>query len=252
MLTEERQSRIMELVTRQGSVKLTDICSYLGISESTARRDLKDLDERRLLIKVHGGALAKEDSIFNIEANMDEKMTMNMEEKTIVARYAASLVGDGDFIFMDAGTTTECMIDFLTPSDAVFVTNGMIHALRLAKRGFKVIMTGGTVKAATEALVGTDCIKTIAKMNFTKCFIGVNGISLSKGLTTPDTTEATIKEIALANSNAAYILTDHTKFDKVTAIRFADLDRAVIITDHLPNQQYRKVANLIMIDEQNH
>lgn len=249
MLTGERQSRILELVNRQKSVKLTEICSVLDISESTARRDLKELAERNLLIKVHGGAMAKDDNVFNIEANVEEKSTMNVEEKRTIGKYAASLVKDGDYIFLDAGTTTECMIDFMPTVDAVFVTNGLAHALRLAKKGLKVILTGGSVKAATEALVGAECIRSIVRMNYSKCFIGANGVSQTRGITTPDITEASIKEAAINYSDQVYILADHTKFDVITAVRFAELGTGTIITDSVKNKKYKNIAKMVIVDE---
>lgn len=81
-----------------------------------------------------------------------------MEEKTAIAEYAATLVEDGDFIFIDAGTTTQKLIDFLPEKEVTYVTNGFIHAKKLAERNFKVYIPGGEIKLLTEAVVGADAL----------------------------------------------------------------------------------------------
>lgn len=249
MLAEERQSRILAIINRQKSVQLSEICSSLEISESTARRDLKELADKNLIVKVHGGAMSKEDDFFNLEANMEEKHKMNQDEKLKVAKYAASLIEDGDCIYLDAGTTTELMIDYIVAKDVTIITNAMGHALRLAKKGYNVMLTGGRVKAFTEALVGTECIKSIYRYNFSKCFMGVNGISLSKGLSTPDSLEAAAKEAAVNNSEKPYLLADHSKFGVVTAVKFAEAKDVTIITDELLDEKYRQLPGLIVVGE---
>ena len=114
MLTEERHAFILEQVKRSGSVTMTELCEQLGASESTVRRDLTQLDEKGLLKKVHGGAIAADDRSFSmVENDVESKSKLFTEEKTAIARYAASLIDDGDLVFIDAGTTTEKMIDFL-------------------------------------------------------------------------------------------------------------------------------------------
>ena len=114
MLTEERHAFILEQVKRSGSVTMTELCEQLGASESTVRRDLTQLDEKGLLKKVHGGAIAADDRSFSmVENDVESKSKLFTKEKTAIARYAASLIDDGDLVFIDAGTTTEKMIDFL-------------------------------------------------------------------------------------------------------------------------------------------
>ena len=92
------------------------------------------------------------------------------------------------------------MIDHLTVRDVTFVTNGFIHAKKLAVKGYKVFITGGEIKASTEAIVGAECVLTLKNYNFTKCFMGTNGISLTAGFTTPDVNEAKVKAAAIESS----------------------------------------------------
>jgi DeoR family fructose operon transcriptional repressor len=250
MLTEERFSIILEQLRDHGSVKLTDLCALMDTSESTVRRDLTALARKGLLTKVHGGAIAKYDS-FTIkdffalnEHNVDEKSRLFTEEKKKIAKYAASLIEDGDFVFLDAGTTTERMIEFLPDKRVTFVTPAFVHAKALALRGYKVFVPAGEIKLATEAIVGNECISSLSRYNFTKCFIGANGVSLSGGLTTPDKNEADIKAAAIEKSQRVFVLADHSKFDRINSITFASLDCGTIITDKLGDRKYAEKADI--------
>ena len=128
MLAEERHALILDLVNQQGNVKLTELCSRLHASQSTIRRDLLELSEQGLLTKVHGGAISRNERFFPVEHNMEEKANLYIAEKTAIARYAASLLEEGDFVYLDAGTTTEKVIDFIPLKKITFVTNGFLHA----------------------------------------------------------------------------------------------------------------------------
>lgn len=244
MLTEERHAIILDALNKKRSVHLGELCEILNTSESTIRRDLAALAERNLLIKVHGGAIAIDDTFSPVEYNMEEKSGLFNDEKTVIAKYAASLIEDGDSVFIDAGTSTEKMIDFIPAKKVTFVTNGFVHARKLAQMGFTVFILGGELKPSTEAVVGTDCVLALQKYNFTKCFLGVNGISLSCGLSTPDRNEAGVKAAAIKSSKAVYVLADHSKFDQITAVTFGALSNVTIITDKLKDKRYSEKANI--------
>lgn len=128
------------------------------------------------------------------------------------------------------------MIDFLPDKKITFVTNAFVHAKKLAQRGFKVYMPAGEIKLTTEAIVGAECVSSLQSYNFTKSFLGANGISLSGGITTPDRNEARVKSTVVLNSQTVYILADHSKFDQISAVTFAQLGRVKIITDKLQDK----------------
>ena len=246
MLTEERLQIITETVNSRSSVTIAELSRILDVSPSTVKRDLNILAEAGKITKVRGGAIALGESFSAIEKNVEEKSAIFTAEKAAIAEYAASLVENGDFVFIDAGTTTEKMIDHLPQRDVSFVTNGFIHAKKLAQRGFKVYITGGEIKASTEAIVGAECVLTLRNYNFTKCFMGTNGISLTAGFTTPDVNEARVKAAAIESSRKAFVLADHSKFDEISSATFAQLNKASIITDTLAN---RKFAAYTLIKE---
>lgn len=242
MLTEERHSIILETVNKKKSVGLRELCELLGISESTVRRDLSLLDEKGLLIKVRGGAITIDDKFTVVEPDVSEKAELFAAEKEAIARYAASLIEDGDFVYIDAGTTTEKMIELIPSKSVTFVTNAFINAKKLAQRGFKVMILAGEIKATTEAVVGSEAVITLMNYNFTKCFMGVNGISLKGGFSTPDKREAAVKKTAIFRSKEVFILGDHSKFGKITSVEFAGISCGKIITDKVPDKKYLSEA----------
>jgi len=240
MLSEERFAIILEDLKVKRAVTVTELSKQLKISESTIRRDLAALDEMGKLRKVHGGATAVEDEMTTFEETMAEKAMKNVEEKKAIARYAVSLINDDDFIYLDAGTTTGAMIDELVDTRAKFVTNGIDHARRLTQKGISVLLLGGQLKLATEAIVGQIAQESLSKYNFTKCFIGANGIHKEYGFTTPDTAEAMIKKEVLRRSFMKVVLADSSKFGQVSSVSFGMLSQACIVTNRLTDNTYDK------------
>lgn len=175
MLTEKRQKEILRFLDEKGSVTVQELTERLDASESTIRRDLAVLHQKGALVKVFGGAVQAESRINIREEKVALRKELNKEEKIRIAAYAATLVEPDDFVYLDAGTTTEYMIPFLTEKSAVFVTNAVSHALRLTENGFRVILIGGELKAATEAIVGNEAYVNLQKYNFTKGFLEPTG-----------------------------------------------------------------------------
>ncbi len=238
MLTEERHSQILSALEEKGTVTVLELVDMLNTSESTIRRDLAALDHNGRLKKVHGGAIKLDGTMVLNEPDITEKEKLFAKEKEQIAQYAAKTIKKNDFIFLDAGTTTEKMIEYINEKTATFVTNGFNHARLLAARGFKVYLAGGEVKHTTEAIVGDSCIEMLKSYNFTKCFLGTNGISVQRGFTTHNIDEASVKRVAVERGYVSYVLADHSKFDRVAAVSFAQISRACIITDYVKDDNY--------------
>lgn len=132
----------------------------------------------------------------------------------------------------------------------MFVTNAVSHALKLSENGFRVILIGGELKAATEAIVGNEAYAGLQKYNFTKGFWGANGVNRISGFTTPDINEAMIKECAMHHTTQRYVLCDSSKFYPISPVSFGEFSSAKIITDCLPEKDYELCDNLIIIDEE--
>ena len=243
MLTAERHARILQILEEKSMVSLEDLIKRIDVSESTLRRDLTALDEAGKLKKIRGGAAKIRDVFTAYEANVSQKVRKNSDEKRAIAKYAAALINNDDIVYIDAGTTTEKLVEEI-PSDcqALFVTNGIVHACKLIKKGLKTYMIGGQIKAATEAIVGAFAVRDIEQFNFTKCFMGTNGISEKVGCTTPDPEEAMVKSEAVQRSYVPYFLADYSKFGKVYACSICSLEKACVITDRLPNPEWKEIT----------
>lgn len=246
MLTIERYKFIKSEIDKYGYVKVQDICHELNISESTVRRDLQQLESDGELLRVHGGAQSIQ--LLKVEPNLEEKSSLNMLNKTAVAKTAANRVQPNNVIFLDAGSTTFEMIPFLKSiNNLTVVTNGVNHALSLAEFNIKTIVIGGQVKTNTKAIVGSDSIKAIKNLQFDLTFLGMNSINLDFGLSTPDPDEAAVKLAAMNQGRQTYVLVDKSKFNQVSFVKVADLNRATIITDKLATtdfENYEKKTNI--------
>ena len=243
MLQQERLQMIMEEIRRESAVTVTDMAEKLNVSESTIRRDIAYLDEIGDVKKVFGGAVSVEPGtqrrIIAGEKGMAEKSVLNVEEKRAIGKHAATLIQDGDFIFIDAGTTTGLLIENLTNKNATYVTNGIRHALRLAERGFTVYVLAGQAKYLTEVIAGALACENLSRYEFSKSFIGTNGIDAEMGFTTPDIEESMVKSEVIRRSEQAFVLADNTKFGMVSSVSFADIEDVTIITDKCTDNSYK-------------
>lgn len=247
MLSEERFNRILIELKNKKAVTVTELVNLLNTSESTIRRDLTTLDKMGKLIKVHGGATSVDfdNELVTEEKDFLSKLNLNYDEKRLIAEYAATLIKSKDFVYIDAGTSTDLMIDFINVSDAVYVTNGIDHCKKLHERGCKVYIVGGEVKSSTGAIIGAEVISSLEKYNFTKGFFGTNGISQKCGFTTPDINEGLVKMEAIKRCNRSYVLADTSKFNKIKSFTFADIKDSTIITTHLNNKNIKKITDVI-------
>ncbi len=231
MLSEQRYEKILALLEEKKSITVAEVTELLGISESTARRDITALDRAGRLTKVFGGAVTSDGSLVTHEPTVAQKVEVQKAEKMCIARFAAELIEDSDFVYLDAGTTTWYMLDFLPHVQATFVTNAVAHAQKLAARGNRVFLIGGELKSSTEAVIGAQAMETLERYHFTKGFFGTNGISKREGFTTPDAGEAQVKRTAMRQCRKCYVLADSSKFGNISAVTFAPLEAGTIVTE---------------------
>lgn len=236
----------MEKIISDSFVALEDLIDLLDSSESTVRRDLDELESEGKLHRVHGGA----ESIHTMQEELSnqEKSVKNSQEKMRIAERALDYIFDKDVIFIDAGTTTEFIIDKLEHRNVTVVTNSIHHAARLVDMNIKTIIIGGVVKVTTDASVGSVALSQIKKMNFDKAFIGMNGID-SDFLTTPDMEEAVIKKAIINNAKSSFILADASKIGQVSFINVSPIDDLTIITGSSTNPLLKKVKEKAKVIE---
>jgi DeoR family fructose operon transcriptional repressor len=239
MLTHKRRDLIVDYINEKNAVTVQELMDEFDASAATIRRDLAALHDERKILKVFGGATSIGSSDVNTaEPSVSAKAALNTKEKDMISRYAASLINDDDFVYIDSGTTTLEMIKYIENTRAKYITNGIVHAKKLLEKGLNTMIIGGKCKQSTEAIIGPDCIEGIRKYHFTKAFMGTNGISVTAGYTTPDVDEALVKEEAVRHAYISYILADHTKFGQVSSVTFADITSCCIITDREAPKNY--------------
>ena len=247
MLTEERFAKILSILESMGSVTVQQLMTELNASESTIRRDLNALDANGQLTKVHGGAILKTMAYSTKDDNVVSRKEKNRDAKNKIAKYAAEQIAPGDFVYLDAGTTTGYMLELFCDKDVTVVTNAVAHAQRLAKAGVKVRLVGGELKSSTEAVVGSEAMQTLRKYHFTKGFFGTNGVTKKAGFTTPDANEAMVKKTAIEQCQKKYVLCDHSKFGEVSSVTFLAFTGADVITDRIA-EGYQDCGNIVVIE----
>lgn len=228
MLTKQRHQLILQRLSEQKVVKLKELVDLTDSSESTIRRDLTDLEAEGYLARVHGGAtlIATPDE----EPTFEEKRDRFVDEKVAIARKAATFIEDGMSIYLDAGTTTQAMVPFLEGKKIVVVTNSLPIANELFDLDIKTFVIGGELKRSTQALVGYNARESMMNYRVDLAFLGMNGIDLDAGYTTPDPEEVLVKKTAIELAQTSYVLADASKIGKRTFSRVATLDAAQLIT----------------------
>lgn len=244
MLAEQRMETILHELTERKAASVSHLCQVTGASEATIRRDLNTLARQGKLNKVHGGAVLMDEEFHGEEPDMATKRLLYAEEKIRIGQYAAGLIEDDDIVYLDAGTTVMQVAEQLPSSQALFVTNSVECARRLMERGMRTYVLGGKIKPGTLAIIGSETLWSLNRYNFTKAFLGTNGIALSQGFTTPDPEEAAIKALAAERAKSVYILSDSSKFGTITAAAMFPLEKARIITNYLPDRRYLEYTEI--------
>ena len=247
MLTDERHQAILRLLEQKPIVKSQELSILLDASESTIRRDLQELEDAQLLERIHGGA--KRILNLGFEQDMTEKSFKNIQEKQKIAALAASCIQDGDVIYLDAGSTTLEMLPFITQKNLTVVTNSVHHAAKLVDTNIHTIILGGSLKLSTKAIIGSTSMEQLSHFYFNKVFMGMNGVHFTFGLTTPDPEEAALKELAIQQSEEAYVLIDHTKLNKISFTKVNGLEKVTILIDQCPEDVFKQFEEKTTIKE---
>lgn len=247
MLAEQRVRAILQQLSQHQTVSVTELCQTTGASEATIRRDLNSLANQGRLVKIHGGATTLEEEEFLVRETELAMKQRYAREKERIARYAATLVTDDDVVYLDSSTTVLHMANHLKDSKALFITSSIDCAGMLSAHERRIYVLGGQLKPGTVEIVGAEALRGLDSYNFTKTFLGVGGISLTRGLTAPDPASAALKIAAASRSQSVYILADSSKFGCVSAAAVLPLRAAQVITDKMPPQEYLENAEITVI-----
>lgn len=244
MLAEERFALILDLLAEKRTATVQELCEALNASESTIRRDLTELDRQGRLNKVHGGATLPNGQFLADEPTMAAKESLAVSQKQSIAEAAAALITAEDFVYVDAGTSTLAMVRALNgPAlEAHYVTNGIAHARLLAQKSCHVYLPGGLLRPRTEAIIGAAAVTALQQFNFTKAFMGANGVAMEAGFTTPDPEEAAVKAAAIRRARQIWFLTDDSKFGRIYPAVISALRDAAILTNRCPDPKYGQLT----------
>ncbi|HHX69200.1 MAG: DeoR/GlpR family DNA-binding transcription regulator [Miniphocaeibacter sp.] len=250
MLKIERQNYIVKMLNANNIVKVTQISEKLKVSEMTIRRDLKEMEEEGILVRIHGGAKLSEDkNTSKSELSHKVKQNINKELKTDIAKKIASQIKDNETIFLGPGTTIEQSYEFINCNFARIITNSyyLFEKFKDDNR-FELILIGGKYRSRTGAFVGSISIDMISKINVQKSFIGVNGI-YNNIVTNSNEEEGLLQKYILDKAEIKYIVADNTKLDLKDFYEFYDLyDIDYLITDnHISEDLLKKYKSITKI-----
>lgn len=256
MLQLERQQQILNYLEKNRKATTNELSELLGVSATTIRTDLNQMDKEKLLTKTHGGAIYRDRSCDKKDLTgrayfFDERALENQPEKEAIASEAVKLVRDHMCIFLDASSTAYTLGMKLTGfTELTVITNGINLALALKDvPGITVILTGGIVTSASssiEGLLGEDLLR---KIHTDIAFVSARGFSLENGLTDFSIYEADLKRMCIKASAKTIALIDHTKFDTTSISSYASLDDLnLVITDNHLSQNTREVYEKAGID----
>lgn len=234
-----RQSLILDLIEANGFVSVSKISGNLGVSEMTIRRDLALLEERGLLSRTHGGAVGSASDpreVFDLEEPaFKRRRHRNAREKTAIATAAAALIGPGETIGIDVGTSTLTLAEAVVHRhDLRVFTNSLRAAMALSASKSPVYVLGGEVRNPEQSVVGSRAVGELQNYNIDRVFIGVSGL-IEAGFFDYSVEDTEVKRAFIARADQVVILCDSSKFDHRSLARVCELPGAdILVTDAAP------------------
>lgn len=236
MLPLKRQEKILEKLDEYSTVKVPELAKEFGVSETTVRRDLKDLEEKGVIIRDYGGAVKMDRRSTSFEPPYDLKKNQYEEEKLKIGKLASSLVVNGETIVLDAGSTTLEVARFLNERlNLTVVTNDLMVGIEIANNpNMELIVVGGKHRKGVYTLQGYIAEETLAKFNVNRTFLGVDAID-EEVISNVNTEEVPLKQLMVEVAEKVTVVGDHSKFGKraLTAVcNVREVDS--IVTDREP------------------
>lgn len=234
LIPAQRRQLIRDHLAVHGAAPSAAFSELLKVSEATIRRDLDWLEAEGIVERTHGGAalshrLPKEPDYAN-------SAQTHPAEKRSIGAAAAALVQEGDTLFVNSGTTATQLIRHIRAANVTVITNNVSAAVEIGKSEaahLELILLGGTFRPRAKSVAGRFALETLRQMVAAKAFVGVDGISLKYGFTTPTADEAEIARLMIERTRGAVmVVADHSKWGVVSNFEIAPLNRVqTLITD---------------------
>lgn len=233
-MRSKRISDIEDYIYENKTVTLDQLCRVFDVSKNTIRRDLKEIISGGNFKKIYGGVTVKDNKDM---LPFSERNIANLDVKKKIAARAAELVEDSDVIFIDSGTTTIHMIDYIKEKkNLTVITNNLEVMIRVIPyENIKLISLSGELDRNTLSFTGDTASSVLKSYNISKSFMASAGVSIDGGVTNSSTKEYDIKSTAVKRSNRVYLLTSADKFNTVAIMTYCTMDKLTgIITDGEP------------------
>lgn len=251
MLASERRRHILKKVNEQGSVRVANLARDLNVTTETIRKDLLHLNEKGLLEKNFGGAVAINE---NKERPVAERKMENIKEKHAIAKHALSYINGNNVIFIDAGSTLIAFAELLPADlDLTIVTNAFDIVPYLLRTNSVVYFVGGEISDITMSTSGFWSVHALASIKIDVAFLGTSGFQSHSGPTSKQFTHVQVKQEIIKNSAQTIMLSDHVKFVSNAVLQFANWsDIDLLITDSGASdvmvKALRKHVDVVVVD----
>ena len=231
MLTPERQRMLLQHLRVRGAGNVLELAEALGVSPSTVRRDLREMNDRGLLTRVHGGASLLDG---DLEPALSSRSAEHGDQKRRIGRAAAERVPAAATVLITGGTTTEAMLPFLASCEGLTVlTNGLNIAYQLSRfPEISVVVLGGVLRHEEMSLLGPIAEQVLAEFHVDVAFASGFGVDPELGVFGANVTEAGTDRRILASAAKLVVLADSHKFSRRGPVRLAAVNQiSCLITD---------------------
>jgi DeoR family fructose operon transcriptional repressor len=241
LIPAQRRDKIQEYLSVHEIARTADLMDLLEASEATVRRDLEWLEQKGILERTHGGAILNQRVIF--EQEYQQRVKNFPEEKKRIGELAATLIEDGDIVFINSGTTATQVLQHIPRSSRITVfTNNVSAFVDIGDPGYHLFLTGGEFQARSNSLAGRFALDNLGLVFANKAILGVDGISLKHGCTVPTNPEAeVVRKMIERTKGQVIIVADHSKWGGVSNFPVASMDDVdKLVTDADFSKQAKK------------
>ena len=242
MIPELRKEVILNTLNENGVLDTHEIMKKCNVSEITIRRDLTELEAKGLLIRTHGGAIKSK--VTEMLFTYDLKINQNRNNKEMICQLAYRFIEEGDVIFIDCGTTLSMITSFITKFNklTVITTSLPVISELIKYPNIRLSLIGGEIDIERQAIYGSVAENNVKLYHANKAFIGADGISLKKGLSSYDEKEGFISKQMMENADEVFLLCDSSKIEKNSFVIFASIANIHhLITDNGISPEHLKM-----------
>lgn len=237
MILSQRKKEILEFLSDVDFRTIEEMAQHFNVSTNTIRRDINELDEENYVQKFYGGVSL----VRKIDSNFDHRILSNPDEKKRIGEFAATLVNDNDLIFIDSGTTTPFILDYIDRKFKLTIVTNNLHVIKKVTdvTNWDLIVVGSNLKHSSHSFYNVHNWNYLNSLNLNKAFMATTGLTIKSGATNTDNNETIIKTRMMARSTNSYLLTDSSKFNQTSLLTFADInDFDMIITSGTVPKDY--------------